>query len=334
MPAMPAPPQPEPRVTGASERILVIKLGALGDFVQALGPAKAVRRHHAGAHIVLLTTPPFAALARATGLFDEIWLDRRSAWLAVPAWLELRRRLKGGRFDRVYDLQTSTRTRWYFRLLGPTPRPEWSGNAHGASLFHANPARDHMHTLERQADQLRLAGIAAVPPPDADWASADIAKFALPVPFALLVPGGAAHRPRKRWPVERFAALGGALAARGVTPVILGTLGEHPLGEAVAEATRTAVNLAGRTSLEELASLARRASFAVGNDTGPMHLIAAAGCPSLVLFSAASDPELCAPRGAVVRVLQRRHLEDLTLEEVLAALPKAAQAAKILPLRK
>jgi ADP-heptose:LPS heptosyltransferase len=82
--------------------------------------------------------------------------------------------------------------------------------------------------------------------------------------------------------------------------------------------------LTGKTSLLELASLARRAAVAIGNDTGPMHLIAAAGCPAIVLFSRASEPALCAPRACRVTVLRRPALEDLAVEEVLAALPDAA----------
>ncbi len=78
-------------------------------------------------------------------------------------------------------------------------------------------------------------------------------------------------------------------------------------------------DLAGRTSLAELAVLARAAATAVGNDTGPMHLIAAAGCPTLVLFSDASDPALCTPRGPAVRILHRPDLGDLAVEEVEAA---------------
>jgi len=58
-------------------RILVIKLGALGDFVQALAPMAAIRRHHPGAHITLLTTDPFVELAAASRWFDDIWVDSR-----------------------------------------------------------------------------------------------------------------------------------------------------------------------------------------------------------------------------------------------------------------
>jgi len=69
----------------------------------------------------------------------------------VGLW-RLRRRLRPGRFDTVYDLQTSDRSRFDHRLMG---RPAWAGIARGASLPHANPARDTRHTLDRQAEQLR-----------------------------------------------------------------------------------------------------------------------------------------------------------------------------------
>ena len=57
----------------AVERILVIKLGALGDFVLATGPFKALRQAHPGARIVLLTTAPYAEMARTAPFFDEVW---------------------------------------------------------------------------------------------------------------------------------------------------------------------------------------------------------------------------------------------------------------------
>ena len=155
------------------------KLGALGDFVQALGPAAAIRRHHRDAEITLLTTAPFAALARASEVFDAVWIDARPRPWQAGRWLALRRRLRGAGFDRVYDLQTSRRSGVYFRLLGPGRRPEWSGIAAGCSHPHANPDRDHMHTLDRQAERLGVAGIAAVLPPDLSCLAADGAGFAV-----------------------------------------------------------------------------------------------------------------------------------------------------------
>jgi ADP-heptose:LPS heptosyltransferase len=203
--------------------------------------------------------------------------------------------------------------------MGPH-RPEWSGIAPGCSHPHTNPRRDFMHSLERQAEQLAAAGIADVPPPDLSWARADVARFGLPARYAMLAPGGAAHRPEKRWPAERFAALARAIATRGATPVMVGGGDEIGLADAISSDAPEVRNLVGETSLLELATVARGAAGAVGNDTGPMHVAAVAGCPTVVLFSAASDPALTAPRGSSVVVLEKPQLPELSLDEVAAAL--------------
>jgi ADP-heptose:LPS heptosyltransferase len=302
----------------SGEAILVIRLGALGDFVLSSGPFQAIRAFHPDAHIVLLTTAPYEELARAGGWFDEIWLDERPAWWQLAAMRNLRTRLRGGGFSRVYDLQTSDRSSGYFRLFG-RPRPEWSGIARGCSHPHANPARDRLHTVERQADQLHMAGIADVPAPDLSGIAADLSEFSLPEAYSLLVPGSAPHRPEKRWSATRYGELAGRLRARGHTPVLVGGPAEQAELAKVAAAQRGTINLCGRTSFAQIAALGRGARLAVGNDTGPMHLIATAGCPSLVLFSGASDPALTAPRGALVQVLQRHDLADLSVDEVAHA---------------
>lgn len=308
----------------ASERILVIKLGALGDFIQALGPAAAIRRRHPEAEITLLTTPPFAALGDAAPWFDRVWTDDRPAWWRFGAWFSLRRLLREADFAMVYDLQTSDRSGVYFRLLGPGRRPDWSGIAPGCSHPHANPGRDFMHTVDRQAEQLAMAGIAEVPPPDLSWLDADLAPLDLGAgPHVLMVPGGAAHRPGKRWPAERYGALARILGERGFTPLVLGTREEGALAGAIRAAAPGARDLTGRTSLAQITALGRLAAGAVGNDTGPMHLLAAVGCPLTVLFSDASDPALCAPRGPVedqVVVLREMPLSALDPAEVAAAL--------------
>ena len=308
---------------------LVIKLGALGDFVQALGPFAAIRNHHPGQRITLLTTEPFAEFARASGLFDEVWTGGRPGVLDVGGWLGLRRRLRGGNFGRVYDLQTSDRSSFYYRLFWPGPAPEWSGIAKGCSHPHLNPARDFMHTVERQAEQLAMAGIGEYvkgeyvktgPDPDFSWATADISRFGLKGKYALLAPGGASHRPAKRWPVEHFGAVARALTIKGVEPVLIGSPAEAGMMAEIKAHCPEARDLAGQTTLLELAALGQGAAAAVGNDTGPMHLIAAVGCQSVVLYSNESDPALCGQRGPAVTILRRDRLVDLSAAEVLDGL--------------
>jgi ADP-heptose:LPS heptosyltransferase len=304
-----------------TERILILKLGALGNVVLSLGPFAAIRQHHATAQLTLLTTAPYADWLAQSPYFDNIWLDTRPDWWNVPAWLALRRRLSHARFTRVYDLQTSKRSSAYFRLFPHAARPEWSGIAPGGSHPDRDPNRDYIHDADRQAGQLRQAGITHIPPADLSWSTADLSRFNLPARYALFVPGSSPHRPQKRWPVESYRALAEHLAASGIIPVVLGTPSEVPLAATIGPA---AIDLTGRTALTDLPALARGAQLAIGSDTGPMHLAAVAGCPSLVLFSHDSDPALCAPRGPAVTILRRPNLADLPISEVLAHLSRFA----------
>ncbi len=306
----------------AGERILVIKHGALGDIVLATGPFTAIRAHHPDAHIVLLTSAPYAKPLKKSGWFDEIWVDDRpKPWNLGQLW-RLRRMFRDAGFVRVYDLQHTDRTGLYYRMMG-RPRPEWSGIARGASHLHANPARDSMHTIERQAEQLAIAGIAETPPTDVSWMTADLSPYLVSQRFALLVPGGAKHRPKKRWPASRYAALANWFHARGLQPVLIGALQENAIMEEIERRARGTLNLCNDTSLAAIAELGRRAAVAVGNDTGPMHLIAAAGCPSVVLFSEASVPEQTAPRGETVVVVQHDRLPSLGVAAVLRGVYQA-----------
>ena len=169
---------------------------------------------------------------------------------------------------------------------------------------------------------LPFTPIVLVPPADLSWCRGDIGRFGLPADVVALVPGSAPHRPVKRWPAARYQDLALALRAQGLTPVVVGSATEAPLARAIP----AAIDLTGQTSFGDLADLGRVARFAVGNDTGPMHLLAAAGCASVVLFSGDSDPALCAPRGRDVRVLRLPDLSGLAVETVLSALPQPVAA--------
>jgi ADP-heptose:LPS heptosyltransferase len=310
-------------MTAEPRRILVLKLGALGNVILSLGPFAAIRRHHPAAHITLLTTAPYADWLRQSPWFDAVWIDDRPAWWDLPGVLRLRRRLIAGRFDCVYDLQTSSRSGHYFHLLPRRDRPAWSGIARGCALPDRDPNRGRIHDIDRQFGQLRQAGISERQPVDLSWSRGDISHFALPHHFALLAPGSSPHRQVKRWPSGRYRELAAML---DIPTVVVGTAAEQPLARAIPGS----VDLTGRTDLAELTSLARAATVAIGNDTGPMHLFAAAGCTSVVLFSHDSDPALCAPRGPAVSVLRRPDLATLeaatVLETVATMLPTPALA--------
>jgi ADP-heptose:LPS heptosyltransferase len=312
---------------GKVEKILVIKLSALGDFVLALAAMKRIRQAHPKARIELLTTPPFEGLAKASPYFNAVYTDGRPEGFAE--WVALRTRLRGAGYARVYDLQTSAHSNRIFQVLRPNP-PPWSGIAFGCSLPHKNPLRNKMHTLERQADQLMYAGAwpdaptsdGEAPPPDLSWlkdaGERPVPGAVKPRPYVMFVPGGSAHRPEKRWPVESYGELARILYGRGLDIVVIGGPQETPLAQAIQRQVPRARDLTGRTDFARIAHLGAKAALAVGNDTGPLHLAAAGGAPTVVLFSQASDPALSAPRGRVA-VLQTQKLSELPVAKVAQA---------------
>ncbi|MDB5460434.1 MAG: glycosyl transferase, partial [Caulobacteraceae bacterium] len=211
----------------------------------------------------------------------------------------------------------------------------------GASHRHLNPRRDRMQNLDRLWDQLAEAGVVQplaeglAPGPDLSWAVAMAGRehpalaerFAITSPYALIAPGASPGRPRKRWPLQSFTELAKALEGMGLTPVVVGGGQEIGLAEAIVRAAPSTLALTGRTKLVELAALGAGAAVLIGNDTGPTHLAAFAGAPTVVLFSADSDPDLCAPRTDRVTVLRRDDLADLSVAEVTKAVQLLLDAA-------
>lgn len=318
-----------PRST-ARRKILVIKLSALGDFVQALGPAAAIRRHHAADEITLLTTRAFAALAQQSGFFDKIAIDNRPKLFELASWSALRRVLRSGRFDRVYDLQTSDRSSLYSWLFLPAhPPPQWSGIAWHCSHPHANLRRDRQHTIDKQAEQLLMAGIYPTPLPACGGSSLPLPQGLKRLAYFLMIPGCSPRHPEKRWPARRYGELARHLfKATGILPVIIGAQGEEPLAAEIRRTCPEAIDLVGRTGLSSLADLADAAAFTVGNDTGATHIAAAGGHPVVVLFSDASEPSRCAPRGREIHVLTSPRLDDLLVDRVFAQVIHVADRPK------
>ncbi len=286
------------------EKILVIKLSALGDFILAMGAMEAIRRHHKDAHITLLTTRPFLDIAERSGYFNDIIVDSRPKFYAIHEWYFLFRQFNSGNYTRVYDLQMNDRTATYYRMF--LKKPIWSGMMANAPL----------HAFKRHQEILKLAGI-DMRLPDIAWMRADVSAFNLKKPYILLIPGSAPQHPAKRWPAVRYAALGLMLMKAGYQVAVIGTHAEAEVIAGVVAACPGIIDLCGRTSLYDIATLARGAAGAIGNDTGPVHLVALAGCPTVVLFcTKVSSPERSAPVGKSVQIIQSESLEDVSVSDV------------------
>jgi ADP-heptose:LPS heptosyltransferase len=306
------------------QKILIIKLGALGDFIQTAGPFEAIRRFHADAEITLLTAPVFAEFSKTSPWFDKIKIDPKPKFTQLRQWIRLRNWFLKSDFSRVYDLQTSDRSCFYYQLFRSltllSSSPDWSGIAAGCSHPHNNPERDTMHTIDRQKEQLLMAGILDVATGDFSWVDEDIAKFELSKTFALIVPGGSPHRTAKRWPSRNYLKLIDYLVTRDIQPILLGGKEEQKWLSYIAAIKPNCISLAGKTTHTDLFALGRKACFSIGNDTGPMHALAASGCKTIVLYSSDSNPALCSQRGSDVTIIQEDNINDIEPNQITRAL--------------
>lgn len=308
-------------------RVLVVKLGALGDILLAEGALRDIRAAHPAAHIAVLTRRAFAALLARCPWVDEVIVDDNAPRWRLGRMLALRRRLRAGRFERVYDLQNSRRTAFYFRwLLGGT---EWSGGVRGCSHPHRHPQPKSLPVLERHAGQLRDAGIAVAhtPHPNPVWLCAPVDTLlrgaGVAPPFIVLLPGSSARHPRKRWP--HYAALAQVLTARGLSVVTVPGPDEREIARGFAGVVLTAG--ARVLDLFELAGVLREAAFVVGNDSGPTHLAARLGAPGLALFGAGhADAGITSMASARFRTLTVPDLAALPAETVADAVLAAVSA--------
>jgi ADP-heptose:LPS heptosyltransferase len=298
-------------------RILILKLGALGDFVLALGAMRVVRQQFPAATITLMTRPPLQELVAGAGLVDRVVFDPHPRKIDPLGWWRVRRLIRMGDPELVIDFQNNDRTSWY-RFLSRQGRggPSWSGKASGCQ-YRFRPPVPLTHASDWQKAQLAALGLPAPDVETLSWLTGTPGGFGLPVGrYVLLVPGCAPHRAEKRWPAERYARLAREIAAEGVVPVVLGTAGEAVINQRIADLCPAVVDLTGQTRLVDLPALARGALAAVGNDTGPMHLIGPTGCPALVLFSRHSSAQLSRPLGPAVSVMRREELTGLSVEDV------------------
>lgn len=351
----------EPRsktAPAAAKRVLVIKLGGVAEFVQALGAAKAIRDYHVGARITVLTTEPFKALAEKCPYFDTVEIDTgatappppapsraaasvkavETAVAEAPPMVQLINKVRSGKYEMIYDLDGSKRTGALYTGLRAF-RPMWSAPVQ-SGIFSDND--NAVHPLDKLAQQLQAAGLPVhdTPLPDLSWIRVALRDpprlqpdyFGIRGRYVLLLPRGSNVAPARRWPVEKWVQLATQLAENGVTPVVLGSPEEREIGAAIAAGEKRAKNLVTRPDLFQTAGLAERAAFAVGDDVDLLHVVAAAGAPCLVLLSSRAEPERNSPRGrGGVVALTAAVVADLPVDQVDRQLKNCGVYARAIP---
>lgn len=270
---------------GGDDGVLVLTGSMIGDVILSMGAIAEIVRRHAGTRVTVVCSPGTAILFRHMPAACEI----------IPLvkkkrgghWLDLYRKLRRRRWTRIYDFRNSVAGRF---LNGPRVTPKRAVEvAHkvleASSILGDGPALSPVLWLADEGEGLPPAVKAAK---------------------RLLVLGPGATRAGKVWPIERFAALAGMLTARGGLldgAVVVPTGGPMDreaaglIGQGVP--ARRFVDLSG-ADLLTTAALMARADLFVGNDSGMMHLAAAAGAPTLGLFGP-TDERLYRPWGERAR---------------------------------
>ena len=277
---------PGPR---ALQRLLVVRLGSLGDLVHTLPAVSALRRTFPEARIDWVVDRPHAPfLALVPVVTRAVVLGGRTA----AAWFAIRRTLRAERYDVAIDFQGLIKSAVFARMSGAGRVIGFDRRAlrePAARWFYSErvDVGEGQHVIQKN---LRLAG--------ALGASADRLEFPLaPIDspvlgalrdrgvdrFALVNPGAA--WPNKRWPPASFGRLARALRDRhGLRSVVLWGPGEASLADDVVRASEGAAVTAPPTSISDLVALARAASLVISGDTGPLHIAAAVGVPAVALF--------------------------------------------------
>lgn len=292
-----------PLLQKEQSKILIIKLGALGDFFRAIPIFYWIRLEHKDAEVVLLTSDEFTKLAESLGIIDKVIpFSRRNNKAASHKKINKSFFLY---FDIVYDLQFVDRTKFY-RLSTLCYRlPEWhcmsSENKFISSiLFYKRTCP----SIAKLSDPIIL--------------DASIhAKYGISTPFVVMAPFCSASSAwHKQWPVNCYLEVAKHIHQSGYQVVVLGSKNDD--GCAQIQKSSHIHSLIGETELQDLIQLMPHASIAIGNDTGIMHLAELCQIPTIVIMSGVNDPNK-APKGPSYIQLLETPITDISVHRVIAA---------------
>ena len=292
-------------------RILIVRIGAMGDVLHALPAVAALREHRPSAQIGWAIEPRWTSLLAAhtqggSPLVDRIHPVPVRDWKAKPfniatagSILALRRELHAERYDIAVDLQGTIRSSIIGRLAGAAV---FAGSAHPreapAGLLYTRKIEAHQpHVVVQACEILGAAtGIRLAPAEPVlarqiaaeAWCDGIFAELPESARSRVVVLSAGGGWGAKCWPAERFGAVAAALHARGCAVIVSAANPEDELAQRVVQASAgTAWSVV--CDLPQLTALLRRAALCIAGDTGPLHLAAALGTPVVGIYGP-TDP--------------------------------------------
>lgn len=302
----------------AVNSILIRSTNWLGDAVMTTPAIGAIRGAFPDARITILANPLVAELFSPHDWVDEVMVyDRKGVHAGLGGRLGIAAQLRARGFDLAILLQNAFDAALITWLARIPRRMGYRTDARGFLLTHGSPVTEasrRLHHVDYYLEMLKLFGINSsekrlclkVTPEEERAVVGQLSEAGIGAgDFVLGINPGATFGSAKRWYPERFAAVARALSGEwGARVVITGGSGEAAIAREIAEGLPAdSLNLAGRTSVRTLMALLKRCDFLVTNDSGPMHIAAAFGVPTVAIFGP-TDHTTTSPfsaKGLVVR---------------------------------
>lgn len=286
----------------SKQRILVIKLSALGDVILIIPSLRAIRRKYPTAWISVLVGSKSRNIIRNCPYVDDVIVYDQTKKNRLDALLKMSKILAKEDFDTVIDLQNNRASHFLSYFSGARVRA--GHDNHKWSFFLNKKAKDielSLAPLEHQFQVLKLAGVEILDKKLELWTQKEeeesVQNFFQSewvAPSQVLVginPGSSLRWPTKQWPIENFARLCDELAKRNIRVVITGSKEDEETTSALIALTKNKpINAVGKTTITELVALIKRCQVFISSDSAPMHIASSLAVPLLAIFGP-TDPK-------------------------------------------
>ena len=305
--------------------ILIIKHGSLGDIAQACGAIQDISENYPNDQIHLLTTKPYYDLFKKNPNISNVILDKRLSKLNLIYLYSLMKEIKKYSFSKVFDLQNSSRTSFYKKILFPKVGKEiWSSTETTLPEGTTKQDFDNDSVLERFDHQLKSSGINTnhTLAPDFSWSTSDVSQIKNHYElekYIVLFPFCSPHLTSKKWPYYNdLISLINEKFENKFKVVIAPGPGE--IKKATSINALCILDNGKALDISQLAALIKDSSFVVANDTGPAHMTAHLGSKGIALFGAHTTAHKVSIERENFKAIQVSDLSKLSANKVFESI--------------
>ncbi len=299
--------------------ILIIKHGSLGDLIQANGAIKDIKNFYTNRKVFLLTTQPYSIFMSECPYLDGVLIDKR-----LPRWNlfylnNLKKTLSKYDFSKVFDLQNSSRTKFYKRFI--IKNVEWSSTETALEPGQRKSDFDKDPVLDRMEIQLKKSGIETefTKNIDLSWAvenTSHLVKKHTNREYILLFPFCSPKLKNKKWPYYKELIQKLKQEFKNKYSVLLAP-GPNEIKEANELNAKIILENNEHVTLKTLVSLINSAKLIIANDTGPAHIASHLDKKGLVLFGSHTSPKKVSIENFNFKAISVENLNDLDVNTVL-----------------